>query len=251
MRKAYSFITIASLTIITALTRVSAEPAICAATQTYSAIEPLKSQRSFKVLYGTSEDLEAKITNHEAKCDIVISSDEKLPLILIRSGLGDQAHLHAFVRAPLVLWSADPSLLDSKALAVSNKQLRSLAVPKAELTPAGYAATQIVRRSDFPTEYLKGRIYRPDHEFQVLAMVESGNVQAGFLTKPLILGSDGMPKGSYWQVPRDNYPELDYYILLLNSAIPSKEATDLYTFFKDDPAVLRSFQRAGFDKPLH
>ncbi|MGN0908443.1 MAG: molybdate ABC transporter substrate-binding protein [Succinivibrio sp.] len=248
MRKAYEILTAAALSLASA--GAAATPTVCAATQAYSAIEPLKSERDFKTVYGTSEDLEAKITNGEAACDLVVSSDEKLPVVLIRSGLGDRQSLHAIARAPLVLWSADPSLLDASALAVSQRRLKSLALPKAELTPAGYAASRIVSRSDFPTEYLKGRIYRTEQEFQVLAMVESGNVQAGFLTRPLVLGPDGAPKGSYWQVPRANYPEIDYYLMLLNRAKRDPGASDLYSFFKGDPKVLKSFQRAGFDATL-
>ncbi len=248
MRKAYEILTAAAIAMAPAM--AVATPTVCAATQAYSAIEPLKSERDFKTVYGTSEDLEAKITNGEAACDIVVSSDEKLPVVLIRSGLGQRSNLKAIARAPLILWSADPALLDGQALAVSQKRLKSLALPKPELTPTGFAASRIVSRSDFPTEYLKGRIYRTEQEFQVLAMVESGNVQAGFLTRPLVLGKDGAPKGSYWQVPRANYPEIDYYLLLLNRAKRDSGAADLYAFFRDDPKVLASFKRAGFDETL-
>lgn len=248
MRKAYEILTAAALAMLCAA--ASASPMVCAATQAYGAIEPLKSEQDFSAVYGTSEDLEAKITNGEAACDIVISSDEKLPVVLIRAGLGDRASMRAIARAPLILWSADPTLLDGQALAVSQKRLKSLALPKAELTPPGFAASRVVERSDFPTEYLKGRIYRTEQEFQVLAMVESGNVQAGFLTRPLILGPDGAPRGSYWQVPRANYPEIDYYLIKLTRARRDPGTDALYSFFKDDPKVLRSFQRAGFDATL-
>jgi molybdate transport system substrate-binding protein len=252
MRKAYEILTAGAALVLAAAASpaIAAVPTVCAATQAYSAIEPLKSEHDFNTVYGTSEDLEAKITNGETSCDLVISSDEKLPVVMIRAGLADKSSMRAIARAPLILWSADPSLLDGRGLAISEKRLKSLALPKAELTPPGFAAAHVVERHDFPTDYLKGRIYRTEQEFQVLAMVESGNVQAGFLTRPLVLGPNGAPKGSYWQVPRDNYPEIDYYLIMSNRGKRSDDARDLYAFFKSDPAVLKSFRRAGFDATL-
>ena len=243
----------ALLALLSAKTALADEPVVCAAVQTYAALEAVRDlgDHSFKAVYAPDEDLASEIGNGERRCSLVVSSGEKLPVLLIRSQQAAVTYLTPLVRAPLVLWSADPALLDSQATAVGQKRLRSLALPQAALTPAGYAAAQIVSRKNFPTGYLKGRIYRPEQEYQVLAMVDSGNVQAGFLTLPLILGKDGKPRGSWWQVPRDLYDELDYYLIPTLSGAKDREAMALYKYLKSDPTVLKAFENAGFAKTEH
>ena len=232
--------------------QVNAEVNVCAATQTYSALEGIKDHApvDYKVQYATAEDLEAIATEDRSKCEIVLSSDEKLAVLLVRSGKLNLSNMHQLVRAPLLLWSSDPSLLDSSATVVARKKLKSLALPKAELTPVGYAASEIVSRKNFPTDYLKGKIYRTEQEYQVYSMVESGNVQAGFLTKPLIMDATGHLRGSFWQVPRDLYSELGYYLMPLERYKEDSDVKRLMNYLLTSDKVMKDFIATGFDKPL-
>ena len=230
----------------------SSEVTLCATTQTYSALEAIKEHApvDYKVQYAFAEDLEALVSDPKSPCQAVISSDEKLPILLVRSGKASISDMTQIARAPLILWSADPQLLDDKASVVAKKQLKSLAIPKAELTPVGYASAQIVSRRNFPTNYLKGHIYRAEHEYQVLAMVQGGNVQAGFLTKPLIMNSSGKTSGSYWQTPRNLYPELGYYLIPLQKEKNKPEIIELCNYIRSSKAVMQDFIASGFDRPL-
>lgn len=225
---------------------------ICASTQTYSALEAIKTHSpiDYKVQYAFAEDLEALVSDPKSPCQLIISSDEKLPILLVRSGKALISDMQKIARAPLILWSADPHLLDEKASVVAKKQLKSLAIPKAELTPVGYAAAQIATRHNFPTNYLKGHIYRAEHEYQVLAMVQGGNVQTGFLSKPLILDNNGKAMGSYWQTPRHLYPELAYYLIPIQSEKNKSEIQKLWNYLKTSKAVMQDFIAAGFDSPM-
>ncbi len=229
-----------------------AEVNVCAATQTYSALESIKDHApvDFNVQYATAEDLESIATEDKSKCELILSSDEKLAVLLVRSGKLNLANIHQLVRAPLILWSADPSLLDSSATVVARKKLKSLALPKAELTPVGFATSEIVSRSNFPTDYLKHKIYRTEQEYQVYSLVEGGNVQAGFLTKPLIMDATGQTKGSFWQVPRELYSELSYYLMPLDRYQNDRDVQRLMNYLLTSDKVMRDFIAAGFDKPL-
>ncbi len=229
-----------------------AEVNVCAATQTYSALESIKAHApvDYKVQYAAADDLETIATEDRSRCELVLSSDEKLPVLLVRSGKLNLADMHQLVRAPLLLWSSDPTLLDSSATVVAKKKLKSLALPKAELTPVGFAASEIVSRKNFPTDYLKGKIYRTEHEYQVYSMVESGNVQAGFLSKPLIMDARGHTKGSFWQVPRDLYSELSYYLMPIDRYKKENDVKRLMNYLLTSDKVMKDFISAGFDKPL-
>lgn len=227
----------------------ASEVKICAAVQTYSVLESVKEHApvKFSVSYGTAEDLEALLADPASKCELLISSDERLPIIQIRSDrAAPTVNSVPLARAPLILWSADPKLLDAKAAAVTKKKLKSLALPRAELTPVGYATSLIVSKKSFPTNYLKNSIYRAEQEYQVYALVEGGNVQAGFLTKPLIMDENGHPRGSYWEIPREDYPDLYYYLTPLNAAEGKNDVADLAAYLKSSPEVAEDFEAAGF-----
>lgn len=225
----------------------SADLKICAVPQVYSAFEAIKeiSPVNFESKYASATDIYAKIANNEEKCDIVISSDEKLPILLIRSGKASAQNKEQLVRAPLLLWSKDPSLLDKTAYAITTKKLKSIAIANPHLTPVGFASHKIFSQKNFPKDYLNGHIFRADHEYQVFAMVENGNVQCGFLSRPLII-KNGLPSGSYWQVPRGTYPDLIYYAQTLDSNKNKRDAQTFIKFLKEDHRALNIFIKAGF-----
>ena len=222
---------------------------VCAVPQTYGALEAIAkiAPIEFKNNFATASDIYAKIANQSGKCDLVIAADEKLPILLIRSNKAKSHLKQPLVRAPLLLWSANPNLLDKTAQAVSQKRLKSIALADPRLTPVGFATHKIVSQSNFPTSYLKGHIYRADHEYQFFAMVAEGNVECGFLTKPLIV-KNGQTFGSYWQVPRNNYPDLIYYALPLNDSKHPRDIQTLIKFLTEDPKALNIFINSGFAK---
>ena len=90
---------------------------VCAATQTYSALEAVKEHSPTEITtqYAAGEDLEALLAEDKSHCELVISADEKLPILLVRAGKASASSMSVLVRAPLILWSADPTLLDNKA----------------------------------------------------------------------------------------------------------------------------------------
>ena len=169
----------------------ASEVKVCAVPQVYGALEALHeiSPVDYSTRYGTANDILSWITNAQEHCDLVISSDEKLPILLIRAQKAQPASLHSFIRAPLLLWSADPRVLDSSLKVIREKKLKSLCVPRAELTPVGFATKMILAKKEFPTSYLEGKIYRTDQEYQCFSLIKSATVQSGFITKPLVISA--------------------------------------------------------------
>ncbi len=225
---------------------------ICAEPQLYLALTNLQEQQPaalgtpFALYFNTATDLYAQLANNQLKCDVLLSSSERLPILLIRSGKAMPGSMSSFARVPLVLYSADPQLFkDGRTDAISGRKLKSLALPNASLTPAGFAAAEIAARPDFPTNYIKQHIYRAEQEYQVYAMVSGGNVQAGFLTLPLITAKDGSTQGSHWLVPQDLYPPLYYYALSLKGGRQDESSAliNKLTFGKEAQPFLR---QAGF-----
>lgn len=248
LNKKKGLLLLAAMT-ITVSTAYSSEVKVCAVPQVYSALESLHeiSPVDYSVKYGTSGDILSWITNNQEHCELVLSSDEKLPILLIRAQKAQAATMHSFIRAPLLLWSADPRAIDANLKVITGKKLRSLSIPRSELTPVGFAARMITSRKEFPTGYLEGRIYHTDQEYQSFSLIKSGVVQAGFITKPLVIKSGGRIEGSYWQVPREMYPDLLYYEVLTQEAVNNKDAETFYNLFRSNKKVENIFTQAGFE----
>lgn len=224
----------------------SADVVVCAVPQVYSALEIAREEYSerFMSYYAPAEDITSRIANNTGKCSIVISSDEKLPILMLRAEKTTQENIKPLVKAPLILWTKDESLFKKDIKAIKEKKLKSIALPKAALTPVGFAASQIVKKKNFPTDYIKNRIFRTEQEYQAFAMVNSGNVQTGFITKPLII-RDGKTTGSYWLVPREYYAPIKYYII--NTAADSYRTGKVFNYLLKDSNVHQYFLQAGFE----
>ncbi|MGN0893383.1 MAG: substrate-binding domain-containing protein [Succinivibrio sp.] len=220
---------------------------VCAVPQAYSALEKIKRTAPFyfRTYYGTFEELFARINSADKKnyCSLVISDEEKIPVLLIEAGKTTYSNYKAFVKAPLILWSADEKLFEEDIKVIKKKRLKSLALPKQNLSCVGFTAGQVVKRKSFPTEYLKNRIYRADHEFHAYSLVSSGNVQAGFMTKPVIM-RNGKPTGSYWLVPDEYYDQIQYYIV--NLSLEDRKSGAVYDYISTDKNALSCFFDAGF-----
>ena len=222
---------------------------ICAAPQFYGPINALSHSRTlsaFTPYFAPESTLYAILANQTRRCDVLLTTSERYALLLMRSRRALPQDFKAFAKVPLVLFAHDPKLLaDGNGQAVKAQRLQSLALPKGELTPAGFAAAQVVARSDFPTNYLKNRLYRAEQEYQVYAMVSSGNVQSGIVTLPLITRADGTTEGSYWLLPQDWYPELKVYALALQGKAHAT-AVQWIEQLQTKPEVAASFSKQGF-----
>ena len=222
---------------------------VCATSQMYNALSAIAAARDdMNTYFASGTDLYAQISNNDRKCNILISSDEKLPIQLIRSNRAEAASMLPLVRAPLVLWSKNPRLFNNGSTkAISDRQLESLAIAKTELTPVGFATHQIVSKSAFPTNYIKNKLFRAEHEYEVYSMVDSENVQAGFVSKPLVTSRNRMANGSYWVVPKDYHADILYYITIVDKAENTDKIVDLYKFLKENKSALESYEIFGFE----
>ncbi|MBQ9274988.1 MAG: substrate-binding domain-containing protein [Succinivibrio sp.] len=320
-------------------------PRVCAVAQTYSVLEELKTRATqpFETFYGPEEELYARLNEDGQFCQILISADERLPILAIRAEKAQAGSMRPVARAPLVLWTLQEGLLEqirkarlkltadrtslprqnqatvlspwrsaasefavlaavyrhvptlsaagqkqhkqqqkknapkknnkknnkntqkknvSKAVRPAQARtvtpavpasrlpdgLRSLALPKAELTPVGYAAAQLIKAAEFDGYCKSCAQYKTDNEFQVLGLIKSGQVQAGLLTLPLIKGAGA---GGYWrELSASEVPDLYYYETLgRGSAVNSAEVRRLYEYLYSDPAARQIWAEGGFARP--
>ncbi len=220
---------------------------VCGVPQVYSAVEGIRenSEISFNSYFGTMQDIESRAIYYRGKCNVIITNEERLPANLIKEGKITQNSVARLVKAPLILWSNNKFLLKDNVNVIVNRKLKSLALPKDSLTTVGFAATEVVKRKDFPSEYLKKKnaIYRAEHEYQIFSLLKNNNIQTGFITKPLIM-KNGETTGSYWYVPHEYYSPVYYYII---STDKSDKTQELYNYIRGNKKNLSEFYSAGFE----
>lgn len=224
-------IAILSLCLCFSFTTQAAPIKVCAVTQLYGFLSELKQTYQLDVYIDTASDLYSAIANNEKQCDILLSYDEKLPISLIRSNKAHGASLVPIAKTSLIVLAQDPKLFANNSnQAIIKHQLKSLAIADTRLTPVGFATHEVVKKASFPTNYLKDKIYRAEHEYQILSMIINKHVQTGIVSLVAFKGIDKQNQYSYYLIPQKDYPELLYYAVLFKDSI---NKNDVINFLKD------------------
>lgn len=231
---------------------------VCAVPQLYQAVNMMQnvSKVRFEASFATGTELYAMIANAPenntvAICDVILSSDERLPISLIRAQRAVGSSMIPFARTPLVFWSRDPNLFttakghDPSSL-LKSQQIKSIAIAAPELTPVGFATSQLLKKDEFNTSYLKDKTYKSDHEYQVYSMVSNGNVQAGIISKPLVAQITRELNGSFYEVPRAMHSDIQYYAVLLEQSKSNLNARIFIGLLQKDPKIHEILNITGF-----
>ena len=230
---------------------------VCAVPQLYQAVNLMQnvSKIKFEPTFATANELYAMVANAPenntvAVCDVVLSSNERLPISLIRSQRAVGSSMVPFAIAPLVFWSRDPELFSSKGNTAQNllrkHQIQSLALASASQTPVGFATAQLLKNSAFNTTYLKDKTYKSEHEYQVYSMVSNGNVQVGIVTKPLVAQITRELNGSYYEVPRNLHSDIQYYAVLMEQSKTNRKAKAFIGRLIKDKRIQEVLHITGF-----
>lgn len=222
---------------------------VCANVQMYNALERIKQQSafSFNTYYDNQTNLYHDLVNQKIHCDSVISSDLRLPYLLSQANLTNLSTLKAFAISPLIVWSNDKNLFSSihDKKPIINKKLKSLAICDKSLTPVGYATSEVVKRADFPTLYLKNSIFRPEHEFKAYALLKNNSVQAGIISLNLIMKNNTY-RGSYYLIPQSIYPKIYYYAFAMSNLDSFNSSTSFIRYLQADRQVQYILKQNGF-----
>lgn len=227
---------------------------VCAVPQMHNSLVRLQqtSPVKFDLHTATATELYAELSNStEHKCDVVLSSEERLAIQLAGIGKTDKAHIQPFAKVKLLVWAANPRLIDSAegAKIFIEQKIKSIALAKGELTPVGYASREVLKRPELKAKFLDDHTYRADNEYQVYSMVQEGHVDAGFVTSPLVMTLTRQANGSYWVIPEDYYPTIQYYAsIMTDKDTKTEEAKQFVEFLKNDPKAGALLEALGLYK---
>ena len=198
---------------------------------------------------GASGKLYAQIKSG-APFDVLLSADTQTPARLVQEGVAVAASRFTYATGRLVLWSAQPGLVDGKGEVLKTGQFKHLALAAPQLAPYGAAAVQTLTQLGL-LSHVSPRWVLGESIGQTYSFVATGNAELGFVALSQVSANrvNGViSSGSAWVVPETLHSPLHQDAVLLTRARGNAGAAALLTFLKTDKAraAIRTF---GYDTP--
>lgn len=179
-----------------------------------------------------------------APFDVYLAADSTRPALLLEQGhgLGDTRFTYAIGK--LLLWSADPALVDNDGEVLRSGTFRYLALANPRLAPYGSAAQEVLSALGL-WNILQQRLVQGENITQTLQFVQSANAELGFIAKSQWLETASHLSGSHWEVPQALYTPLTQQGLLLKDS-PAGRA---FIAYLQNDGSRQAIEAAGYELP--
>jgi len=191
--------------------------------------------------FGATGKFYAQVANG-APFHVLLAADSETPARLCREKLADCASRFTYTQGQLVLWSAQPGMVDGRGEVLRTGAFKHLAIANPQLAPYGAAARQVIEKLQL-TAQLQPRLVMGDSITQAHQFVASGNAPLGFVAASQVFVDGRLVTGSAWVVPSDFYAPIQQDAVLLNKGQDFAGAKAFLAYLKSDKsrAIMRSF----------
>ena len=188
-----------------------------------------------KLSFGATGKFYAQI-EAGAPFDVLLAADQATPGKLAAEGKAVPATLYTYAIGKLVMWSADPALVDGRGAVLRSGQWKHLSVADARLAPYGQAAKETLASLEL-TQAVQPRIVTAENIGQALQFVQSGNAELGFVALGQVQPPDGSkPAGSMWVVPANLYSPIRQDAVVIAGTKVAGAATQFVDYLASDKA---------------
>ena len=194
--------------------------------------------------FGATGKFYAQI-RHGAPFAVLLAADDETPARLIKEGLGVAGSAYTYAIGQLVLWSAQPGLVDGQGAVLADlaagKLSAKVAVADAKLAPYGAAAMQVLQQRGL-TEKLRPHLVTGENIAQTFQFVKTGNAVLGFVALSQVMVDGQVSSGSAWVVPAALHAPIRQDAVLLKAGATNPAAQALLQYLRSDGAraVIRS-----------
>jgi molybdate transport system substrate-binding protein len=208
-----------------------------------------KTGAKVKLSFGASGNFYSQIQSG-APFDLFFSADAEYPEKLAAAGAMDGSSLRTYAVGHLVLWVPKSSGLDPqnlKANLLLEAAIQKIAIANPEHAPYGRAAMAALQTLGLKNK-VRDKLVLGENVSQAAQFVQSGNAQAGLMPLSLAISPPMKDAGSYWEIPAEDYPEIDQEAGIVSSS-KHKASAQAFLDFVASPvggAILRQY---GFALP--
>lgn len=196
---------------------------------------------------GSEQQLDDLIHKGES-FDILLSADKQVLQQLEMSGIGVLNTRFIYALAQLVLWSAQPNLIDSKGEVLRQGQFNQLALPNPQYCVCGMVAQQVMHNLGV-WEQLQPKLKYYESVSHVYQAIANGEVELGFITLSMLNPSKRI-SGSFWIVPAILYSPLEQQAILLKRGENNRAAQAFLKYLKS-PRARNAIESYGYIMPLY
>jgi len=199
-----------------------------------------------KLSSGGTGALYAQI-RHGAPFDLLLAADTKTPAKLAQEGYADERTQFTYATGQLVLWSANPRLIDGLSDGLSDGlndsdgdilregKFRKFAIADPTLAPYGAAAQQVLQALGL-WQAIKPKIVQGKNISQTFQFVSSGNAQLGLVALAQVYTDGKIWSGSGWIVPQELYSPISQDAIVLKPGQANPVAHELVNYLKGEQA---------------
>lgn len=177
-----------------------------------------------------------------APFEVLLAADDTTPARLVREGHAMAGTVFTYAIGRLVLWSAQPGLVDDQGAVLGRANAMHVAIANPKVAPYGAAAMQVLRARGL-ADALRPKIVTAESIAQAYQFVATGNAELGFVALAQVSGPGQAVSGSHWVVPQNLYSEIRQDAVLLASGEKNPAARALLAYLKTAPAqrLIRDF----------
>jgi molybdate transport system substrate-binding protein len=191
--------------------------------------------------FGSTGKFYSQIQNG-APFEILLAADDETPAKLEKEGAAVTGTRFTYAIGKLVLWSAQPGLVDDKGDVLKKGSFPHLSIANPKLAPYGAAAVEVLQKlnlySSLEAKFVQGENIAQTHQFVV-----SGAAPLGFVAMSQVYEGGKLKSGSAWVVPAGMYVPLRQDALVLARGKGKGAVEAFLKYLKGDKAkaVIRSY----------
>lgn len=184
------------------------------------------------IVSGATGRFYAQISNG-APFDVFLAADNETPARLEKEGLAVAGSRFTYARGKLVLWSANPALVDAQGQVLRTGDFRKIAMAQPRVAPYGAAAMEVIGKIGL-SERLSPRLVLGESLGQTFNFVATGNAELGFVALSQVLEGGKLKNGSIWTIPSSLYSPIVQDAVLLRRGKDNPAAAALLTLLKSE-----------------
>ena len=177
-----------------------------------------------------------------APFEVLLAADDETPKRLIAAGHGVAGSSFTYAIGALVLWSAQPGLVDEQGAVLAAGRFRHLAIANPKTAPYGAAALEVLKARGL-LDALAPKFVTGESIAQAYQFVATGNAELGFVALSQISQPGKPAGGSHWRVPGHLHSPIRQDAVLLEAGEKNPAAAALLAWLKgaDARRVIESF----------
>ena len=196
--------------------------------------------------FGATGKFYAQISNG-APFEILLAADDETPAKLEKEGLGVAGSRFTYAIGKLVLWSANPDLVDAAGAVLKTGSFKHIALANPKTAPYGTAAMEAMSKLGV-LQSLQSRFVQGESISQTQQFVYSGNAELGFVALSQVFKDGKLTSGSMWAVPANLYAPILQDAVLLDKGKGKPAPAALMAYLKGEKAkaIIKSY---GYELP--